>query len=362
MCVFTIILIFYSMYLSLNVTFNWSTIAFDNLTTLIDLQCSQLKLFDYYRNIVKTVNWLAILLLQNRYVLYINLCISFVFQAQVTDLTKFLFPIGLQICYDRRSIVQSVRKRIDSGVCGRSSKCLSLVFGAHCLAKWCHKLSSSCKYTSSVQRANLFLSSLLYSKLFNFFSIIKCINKKKETQTAIQTNCKSASWLQVCELFSYSVLISIWVFVSFHLNFDCDFCTSSSALNCTFFWVLLCHLAPAYCMWLQKQTRNDKKEKKTQENILNFPFTKYVIYLFLPHIVRGCRSQGSFSGWWSAALELHRLYAQLYDRVPSALRRVDWVHVGLHVRGRCLLHSVLLGYRCHRQSCGMYSTTLWSTI
>lgn len=28
--------------------------------------------------------------------------------------------------------------------------------------------------------------------------------------------------------------------------------------------------------------------------------------------------------------------------------------MGLHVRGRCLLHSVLLGYRCHRQSCGMY--------
>lgn len=193
--------------------------------------------------------------------LYINLCISFVFQAQVTDLTKFLFSIGLQICYDRRSIVQSVRKRSDPGVCGRY---LSLVFGAHCLAKWCHKLSSSCKYISSVQRANLFLSSLLYSKLFNFFSITKCI-KKKWTQTAIQTNCK------VCELFSYSTFLFPFEFLClFHLNFDCDFCTSSSALNCTFFWVLLCHLAPAYCMWLQKQTRNDKKEKKNPRKYSTF--------------------------------------------------------------------------------------------
>lgn len=63
MCVFTLILIFYSMYLSLNVTFNWSLI--DNLSTLID--CSAVN---WSCSIIIEILWrpstrLAILLLQN---------------------------------------------------------------------------------------------------------------------------------------------------------------------------------------------------------------------------------------------------------------------------------------------------------
>lgn len=149
--------------------------------------------------------------------LYINLCISFVFQAQVTDLTKFLFSIGLQICYDRRSIVQSVRKRSDLGVCGRY---LSLVFGPHCLAKWCHKLSSSCKYTSSVQRANLFLSSLLYSKLFNFFRLLNALTKKKNpnsNKNQLQIS-KLAASLRVVFVFSFHFHLSFCVFFTLILT------------------------------------------------------------------------------------------------------------------------------------------------
>lgn len=124
---------------------------------------------------------------------------------------------------------------------------------------------------------------------------------------AIQTNCKSASWLQV--LWPESSLRVVFVFsfnfhlsfCLFHLNLDCDFCTSSSALNCTFLWVLLSPCTRFLYVAL-KRTRNDNEKKK--ENPINYSTflarysTKYIYcLLFLLIIVRDCRSQRSFSGW-----------------------------------------------------------------
>ena len=51
-----------------------------------------------------------------------------------------------------------------------------------------------------------------------------------------------------------------------------------------------------------------------------------------------------------ATLELHRLHAQLHDRLPRAVRGVDRVHVGLHLRRRALLRPLLPRNRPRRES------------
>lgn len=169
-------------------------------------------------------------------------------------------------------------------------------------------------------------------------------------------------------------LQSLRVVFVFSFHFNLSFCVFFTLILTVIFVQVLLHwialfsgccsvtLHPLTVCGFKNKHAMIKKKRKPKKIYLTFLPLNTQFICFFPLNVCGCRSQRSFSGWWSAALELHRLYAQLYDRVPSALRRVDWVHVGLHVRGRCLLHSVLLGYRCHRQSCGMYSTALWSTI
>lgn len=57
-------------------------------------------------------------------------------------------------------------------------------------------------------------------------------------------------------------------------------------------------------------------------------------------------------------MEFHRLHALVHDRVSSAVRGMDWEYVGLYVRRRCLLHSILPCYRSDRQSSRKY---LWNT-
>ena len=51
-----------------------------------------------------------------------------------------------------------------------------------------------------------------------------------------------------------------------------------------------------------------------------------------------------------AQVELYRLHAQLHDRVQGLVRRVDRVHVGLHLRVRASVRSVLPGNRTRRKS------------
>ena len=52
-----------------------------------------------------------------------------------------------------------------------------------------------------------------------------------------------------------------------------------------------------------------------------------------------------------AAVELHRLHAQLHDCVPGAVRGVDRVHVGLHVGGQQSLCAFLPCHCRHWQPC-----------
>lgn len=53
-------------------------------------------------------------------------------------------------------------------------------------------------------------------------------------------------------------------------------------------------------------------------------------------------------------MELYGLHALVHDRVPGAVRGMDRVHVGLHVSGRRVMHSVLLGNCSYWKSCGTY--------
>lgn len=55
-------------------------------------------------------------------------------------------------------------------------------------------------------------------------------------------------------------------------------------------------------------------------------------------------------------MEFHRLHALVHDRVSSFMRRMDREYVGLHVRRRCILHSILPRYRSDRQSSREYRT------
>ena len=49
-------------------------------------------------------------------------------------------------------------------------------------------------------------------------------------------------------------------------------------------------------------------------------------------------------GLWAPKVELHRLHAQFYDCVQSALWRMDWIHVGLYLRSWTRLCSLLFGH------------------
>lgn len=53
-------------------------------------------------------------------------------------------------------------------------------------------------------------------------------------------------------------------------------------------------------------------------------------------------------------MEFHRLHALVHDRVSSPVRRMDRKYVGLYVRGRRLLHSILSCYGSDRQSSRKY--------
>lgn len=53
-------------------------------------------------------------------------------------------------------------------------------------------------------------------------------------------------------------------------------------------------------------------------------------------------------------MEFHRLYALVHDRISSLMRRVDREYVGLHVRRRRLLYSILPSYCSDRQSSREY--------
>ena len=57
------------------------------------------------------------------------------------------------------------------------------------------------------------------------------------------------------------------------------------------------------------------------------------------------RQRGAVPSENDAEMELHRLHAQLHDRLPRPLRGVDRVHVGLHVRRRARLRALLFGHR-----------------
>ena len=63
-----------------------------------------------------------------------------------------------------------------------------------------------------------------------------------------------------------------------------------------------------------------------------------------PHTCRQC---GEIPREDNATLELYRLHAQLHDRVPSPLRGVDRVHVGLHVGRLQGLRALLPSHRGH---------------
>lgn len=60
------------------------------------------------------------------------------------------------------------------------------------------------------------------------------------------------------------------------------------------------------------------------------------------------RQSRPIPGRRAAQMEFHRFHALLYDRIPSAVRRVDRIYVGLHAGRRRLLHTILLSYRRHR--------------
>ena len=62
----------------------------------------------------------------------------------------------------------------------------------------------------------------------------------------------------------------------------------------------------------------------------------------------------SFSG--AASVELQGLLALVHDRVPRAVRRMDRVHVGLHLVLVVHLHSVLPAHHDHRQPRRAYSS------
>lgn len=53
-------------------------------------------------------------------------------------------------------------------------------------------------------------------------------------------------------------------------------------------------------------------------------------------------------------MEFHRLHALIHDRFSSPVRRMDRKYVGLYVRGRRLLHSILSCYGSDRQSSRKY--------
>ena len=55
------------------------------------------------------------------------------------------------------------------------------------------------------------------------------------------------------------------------------------------------------------------------------------------------RQRGAVPSENDAEMELHRLHAQLHDRLPRPLRGVDRVDVGLHLRERQGLHPLLHG-------------------
>lgn len=53
-------------------------------------------------------------------------------------------------------------------------------------------------------------------------------------------------------------------------------------------------------------------------------------------------------------MEFHRLHALVHDRISSFMRRVDREYVGLYVRWRRLLYSILPCYSSDRQSSREY--------
>lgn len=57
-------------------------------------------------------------------------------------------------------------------------------------------------------------------------------------------------------------------------------------------------------------------------------------------------------------MEFHRLHALVHDRISSFMRRMDREYVGLYVRWRRLLHSILPRYRSDRQSSRKYRDDL----
>lgn len=48
-------------------------------------------------------------------------------------------------------------------------------------------------------------------------------------------------------------------------------------------------------------------------------------------------------------MEFHGFHALVHDRVPSAVRRMDRIHVGLHACRRCFLHSIFPRHCRHRK-------------
>jgi hypothetical protein len=48
-------------------------------------------------------------------------------------------------------------------------------------------------------------------------------------------------------------------------------------------------------------------------------------------------------------VEFYGFHAFIYDSISSALRRMDREYVGLHVRGRRVVHTILPRYGSHRQ-------------
>ena len=65
-----------------------------------------------------------------------------------------------------------------------------------------------------------------------------------------------------------------------------------------------------------------------------------------------CRQRGPVPSPGDAALELHRLYAQFHDCISGAVRGVDRVHVGLHVRRQQGLCAFFPRHCRHRKPCG----------
>ena len=72
-----------------------------------------------------------------------------------------------------------------------------------------------------------------------------------------------------------------------------------------------------------------------------------------------CRQRGPVSREDDAPVELHRLHAQLHDRVPRAVRGVDRVHVGLHVGRQQGLRTLLPRHCRHREPGGESQSRLF---